>query len=273
METSSLITLPGLPSGRFGHALKMIASRVSEAGIPAVIEKVDQAREIAKETQLTELSWSEARRNTSSARGKAVLIDNMIDEQIAALEAGVRSMQVGDADDPVVEKAREFHSAIFSNGVRAITQQAFEVQEGIMKAMMVRFDSDLSEHVDLLGQRRSIERLRRLISEFSAELEQEKRDTVTFDQVRAARSALHEATCDVVVAILYHFSETDEASRRQRTRLLEPLLYQQARVAEARRRRRVPTDVNPDTGEELLPNAEPVMGDMEPEPAPEPAAF
>ena len=51
-------------------------------------------------------------------------------------------------------------------------------------------------------------------------------------------------------------------------------IYQQARVAEARRRRRVPTDVNPDTGEEFLPDAdEPVMGDMEPEPAPEPASF
>lgn len=269
MEISEHLSLPSMPTGRLVHSMKKIDERVQAVGIPDLVDRVAEARRVGKETLMTELYWSEARRNTSSARGNAVLIDNKIDEQIAAMEAGVRSLLVGDDDDPVVGKAREFHRAIFADGVRAITQQAFEVQEGIMKAMMVRFDSDLSGHVDALGQRRAVERLRRLIGEFSAELDKEKRDTVTFDQVRGARRALHEATGEVVVAILYHFGGDEEANVRQRTRLLEPLMVQQARVAETRRRRRVPTDVDPETGEELVRDLdEPVMGDVEPEPAP-----
>lgn len=269
MEISNFFDLRRMPSGRYGHAMKRMHDRAVEAGVTEVAERIEQAVQAARETQLAELAWSEVRQNSSNARGKAMLIDNVIDEQIAAMESAVRALQVGDEDDPVVDKARELHRAIFANGVRAITHQAFEVQEGIMKAMMSRFDSDLSGHVDALGLRRAVERLRRLIGEFSAELEKEKRDTITFDQVRAARSAMHEATCEAVVAVLYHFSGTDEAAVNQRSRILEPLMIQQSRVAEARRRRRVPTDVDPDTGEELLRDVdEPELDDFEPEPQP-----
>lgn len=266
MNVSEIVKLRKMPTGRHARALKMMLPKVEAAGLDEVKELVVDGREVARETLLKELAWAEVGRGMSTARGKALLIDNQIDEQIGAIESAVKAKRVGDAGDPVVEKARELHSAVFGGGVGAITQQAFEVQEGIMDAMMIRFDGDLKEHVDVLGERRSVERLRRLIGEFKAELSKEETEPLTYDQLKASRAGLHEATCEVAVAVFYHLRGKDEATVKLRNEILSPLMYQQERVIEARRRQRVPTDVDPETGEEIVTPADLVIDDEAPEP-------
>ena len=270
METADFLEMRRMPSGRYARALRLMREPVAEAGLTALEERIDRGLEVAESTLELELGWVQTRSNSSSARGKAALIDNTIDEQIVAIAEGVRAQTVGDDDDPVVEMAEDFHRTFFSDGVRAITQQAFEVQEGIMDAMMVRFDEDFTDHIEALGQRRAVERLRRLIGEFKAELDKGRDKGVSFDQVRASRVELHEATCKVLVGILYHLDEDDEATVELRNRILEPLMEQQERVAEARRRQRAPTDVDPETGEEILDEPD-ESADVEPEVEPQPA--
>ena len=270
MSVSDYFSLRTMPTGRYAFSLKRMRARADAAGLDDVVSRIDRAVEQAQSTLALELKWSKVRNNKSSARGNAAIIDNQIDEQIAAIERRVRAETVGDEDDPVVEKAREFLAALFPDGVAAITQQAFEVQLGIMDAMMERIDGDLSAHIAELGLQRHISRLRRLIEDFRTELEDHDDPQVSYDQVKGARATLHEYTCRALVAVFYVLDDEDDQTIETRRHILAPLVRQKELVAEARRRHRVLTDVDPDTGDEVVDEAEPTDEDVEPQPDPTP---
>ncbi|RAL20620.1 hypothetical protein DL240_16445 [Lujinxingia litoralis] len=268
MENADFMNLRRMPTGRYARALRLMRARVKDASLPGLEERLEQALKLSEHTLALELSWSTARANVTKARGQAALIDNQIDAQLSALEGSIKAQMVGDEGAPEVEMARELHRTFFGQGVAAITQQAFEVQEGQIDAMLVRLDERFSQHVDALGLGRAVERLRRLTGEFKAELDRDRDPGVSFDQVRAARHQLHEVTCSVLIGILYHLDAGDASSAALRARILEPLLDQQERVAQAYSRHRSPTDVNPETGEEIVEGAEPGAGEAEPQPEP-----
>ena len=277
MENAHFLNLRRMPTGRYARALRLMRERVSDAALASLEERLDQALQLSEHTLALELKWSSARATATRTRGQAARIDNQIDVQISALESGIKSQMVGDDDEPEVEMARELHRTFFAEGVAAITQQAFEVQEGLMDAMLAMLDARFAKHVEALGLGRGVERLRRLTGEFKAELDRDRKPGVTFDQVRAARHQLHEATCRVLIGVLYHLDAGhlgagDASAAAVRARILEPLLDQQERVAQAYSRHRAPTDVNPDTGEEIVEGGEPSAGEVEPQPQqPEPA--
>lgn len=269
MSVSSFINLRRMPTGRHRFSLRQMRARAESGGFNEVVAQIDRALKVAEEAQRLELGYSRAQSQRTSARGDATLVDNQIDEQIVAIHKSLEASRIGDDDDPVVKAAREMLTEFFPQGVRAITHRTFEEQLSIMETMMVSLKGDFAAQVALLHLDRPIERLGRLIELFRKELEQEKTVEVTFDQVRAIRDDLHEQVCKVVVAVLFSLNDDHHrGARKQRERLFAPLLDQQERVAEARRRNRVPTDVDPETGEEVLMDAEDPAALVEPEPAP-----
>lgn len=268
MENATFLNLRRMPTGRHARALRLMLARVKDASLPDLVERLDQALKLSEQTLALELKWSTARANATTARGQATLIDNQIDVQLSALESGIKSQMVGDDGEPEVEMARELHRTFFGEGVAAITQQAFEVQEGLIDAMLASLDQRFAKHVEALGLGRGVERLRRLTGEFKAELDRDRKPGVTYDQVQAARHQLHDATCRVLIGVLYHLEAGEASALAQRAHILEPLLDQQERVAQAYSRHRSPTDVNPETGEELVEGGEPVSGEVEPQPEP-----
>ncbi|TXD41280.1 hypothetical protein FRC96_04660 [Lujinxingia vulgaris] len=266
MENAHFLNLRRMPTGRYARALRLMLARVKDASLPGLGERLEQALKLSEQTLALELKWSTARANATRARGQATLIDHQIDEQLSALESGIKSQMVGDDDEPEVEMARELHRTFFAEGVGAITQKAYEVQEGLIDAMLASLDARFNNHVEALGLRRGVERLRRLTGEFKAELDRDRKPGVTYDQVQAARHQLHEATCRVLIGVLYHLEAGEASTLARRANILEPLLDQQERVAQAYSRHRAPTDVNPDTGEEIVEGGEPEAGEAEPQP-------
>lgn len=266
MSVMDELIFKSMPTGRYAFALSEMESRVKEVGKPELEEAVDDAADAARTALSTEFTWASIRSAKSTARGNATLIDNKIDRQVAAIFGSVENDLVGDDDDPVVKSAEIVMKEVFPEGVGAITLREYEVQLGIMDSMMERFRGDLAEHVERLHLERHIARLSRLMEEFRQELATRDGPEVTFDKVRAARTALHEATCHVIVAAHFLLKDDDEA----RIHFMAPLNHQRRRVAEARRRHRVVTDIDPDTGEEVEPSGE-ILDAEEEEPTPEPA--
>lgn len=271
MTASSFVQIRRMPTGRYRFSLQQMRTRAAAEGLTDVVSRLDRALAAAERTQRLELGYLRAQNNTSTARGSAALIDNMIDEQIVAIHKTVDAHRIGDDDDPVVQAAREMMTEFFPDGVRAITHRSFEEQLSIMDTMMEAFESDFATHVDTLHLGRQITRLGRLIEEFRVELKLDKAEAVSFDQVRASRDDLHDQVCRAVVSVLFALDDDgDPNADRKQQQILAPLYFQQERVAEARRRNRVPTDVDPDTGEEVLAEAEEPADLVEPEPAPAP---
>ena len=257
MNVTDVVSLRRIPSGRYAFSLKQMRERADQEGLDEVVQSIDEAIDQAKDTLDKEMRWAAIRNRSSRARGDAALIDNKIDSLISSIRDRVRTDLVGDDDDPIRQKAQAFMDTVFPDGVSAIIHQPFEVQLGMMDAMIARIESDLSDHVDALGLSRHIDRLAHLIEQFRHELEDNPVDELSFDEVRSAREKLHEATCHVVIALSYLLKSDDPATTRLRHHILRPLQQQQELVAEARRRQRHPTDVDPDTGQEVLEDQEP----------------
>lgn len=266
MSITTFISLRRMPTGRHRFSLQQMRERAQGAGLNTIVEKIDRTLAVAERTQRLELGYAKAKSSTSAARGEAVKIDNMIDEQIAAIYRLVDANRIGEDSDPAVKAANEIIETLFPAGIAAITRQAFEEQLSTMDTMMEVFATRLSNQAQTLHLERQLNRLGRLIEDFRAELNLNARRQVTFDQVRGARNELHEQACKVVATIIATFDEEDASTVRRRNRLLAPLREQQERVAEARRRQRHPTDVDPETGEELADEV--LHEELAPEPEP-----
>jgi hypothetical protein len=191
-------------------------------------------------------------------------LDNQLDAQIGAIQSLADARTVGDEDDPVVKAATRVLQVVFPRGVAPIIHQSFEVQLGIMKVMLETFDGDLFNEVQLLGLEREVERMRRLVDAFEDELSSAKADITTFDKVREARELLHEYGALVIAQAIVAYPGLDEQATHDRESLLAAFNDQQARVAEDYRRRRRVTDVDPETGEELLEDDTPLIDDEPP---------
>lgn len=264
MAVTTFINLRKMPTGRHRFSLQQIRERADLAGFNTIVEKIDRALTRAQRTQRLELRYAESKNSPSKARGEAQRIDKMIDEQLVAIYKFVDANRIGDDSEPAVKAAKAILTKLFPAGVGAITQQAFEVQLSTMDTMMEVFATRLSTQVQTLHLERHLNRLGRLIEDFRAELNRNETRSVTFEQVRAARDDLHSQTCKVVAAIIATLDEEDSHTVHQRDQLLAPLRDQQARVADARRRQRQPTDIDPETGEELT-DQDPVLH-LDPEP-------
>lgn len=265
MSVSSFVNLRRMPTGRHSFSLQQMRERADVMGLNIIVEKIDRALVAARRTQQLELGYAKTKASTSIARGEAARIDNLIDEQIGAIYRLVEANRVGDKADPGVKAAQDILETLFPAGVGAITQLSFEEQLSTMDAMMEALGGRLLGQAQTLHLGRHLDRLERLIEEFRSELNMRKARNVTFAQVREARDELHEQMCKVVAAIIATLDEEDAQTVRQRDRLFAPLLFQQERVAEARKRQRQPLDVDPETGEEL-PGDVFEVEDLEPEP-------
>ncbi len=261
---SNYFSINRMPTGRALYALKEMHKVASQRGLEDVEAATEVAVEQGNRAVRVEFSYEQSRADNSDARGKAVELDNRLDAQIGAIQSLVAARKVGDEDDPVVKAARRVLEVVFPRGVAPIIHQSFEVQLGIMKVMLETFDGDLASEVELLGIEREVQRMGQLVEAFEEELATAEANVTTFDEVREARELLHEYVAIVVGQVIAAYPSLDETATRERESLLAPLNDQQERVAADYRRRRRVTDVDPDTGEELQEDDEPIIDDAPP---------
>ena len=239
-----------MPTGRHAFSLAEMHRRAAAENLPDLAARIQRASDHAKYTLKLEMLWNKTRTMTSIARGDAVAVDRVVDAQVAAIEAIVRGAKVGDDNEPNVKLARELHKEVFPAGVGAITRKAFEIELGLVDAMIDRFVTDLSHHVTELGLERHVERLTRLADEYRTELLFEEMGKIEFKVVEDARKLLHAYTQKAVVAAFYVLDSDDAATQEKLAHILAPLADQQARVFALNSAKRKAKDVNARTGKE-----------------------
>ena len=262
-----------MPTGRHVFAFKQMKEKAQERGLSDIVDYLDQCIEQGYETLRIEFAYEQSRDGVSSARGRAAQLDNELDSLIGSIEQLVRARETGPEDDPVRKASERVQSVIFPRGVAAIIHQSFENQLGVMKMMLEQFRGELSDEVSLLAIEREVDLFEKLVGAFEDELQSPQVPVTTFDQVSEARERLHEYASMAEVLILSKYPSLDEDGSRKRESLLKPYVDQQQRVYEEQRRNRVPRDIDPDTGDELMEDEQPTpVNDGQPpsEPVDEP---
>ncbi len=268
-DVSDYLDLIHMPSGRHVFALTLTRSLVADelSGSSPLLPVIDDGIAAGREALRIEFDWQAAKKlEADTSRGDAMGLKQQITRELSGMYDILNARARG--NDDVSAKARELLAAIFPNGVKPISSQTFELMLGTLQTMLAdHLKGDLAKAVETVGVQREVGILSDLTDRFAQALHPRSKGQVTHDDVQAAQHTLHEATSEVVVEILHatlkrNFTPPDGSAPmkdvdrvRLREALLAPINFQQELVSEAYSRHTQPLDVNPDTGEQINPDA------------------
>jgi hypothetical protein len=250
VPASSLVNIKKFPPGRAAFALRQVVARALERGADPVAALASVAGQQAARTMSLELLLSAAR--TSLFPPEASELDTLADYGITGLSGYCEvQMRLYHGQERAAAAAR-IRRALLPDGVGAVTRLPYAEQHQRVAALIERaLGPALAADMVLLPEMAElIARLRVINDDYGAALARTD-DAPTREELRAARAQLQELLAATVGMILGHYALQGPQGQADRDYLLEPILVQDEALTAARRRRRVPRDVDPDTGVEV----------------------
>jgi hypothetical protein len=126
----------------------------------------------------------------------------------------------------------------------------FEEQLVKNQTIIDRLKGDLSEAVTACNLTPYLTHLETLNDEFRHELTESATKEISYDTVEAARDTGNLYIRRIVALVLGTFNSDAESDTANRHALLAPFLEQTDRIRRSRKGRRMPQDIDPETGEE-----------------------
>ena len=251
----SLINISTLTTGRRLYALRLLQEIATPYGNEALDNLIAAAIAHEIKTSGMEQQWSQSKK-VSTARGRSFELDSKIDALLGALFAILtHNATVLDAGDAVAIASKEIISRLFVEGVHPIIVLPFEEQLMMNTELLKRLNGDLADAADKAGVKNYVDKLVEHNTEFRTELAKKSDKEIEFNALEAARSRGNLYLRQIVALVLgIHHQITPEAAEARKA-LLTPILEQCDRIRQARKGRRSPPDVDPDTGEELQETA------------------
>ncbi|WP_428261994.1 hypothetical protein [Haliangium sp.] len=252
-----------LPVGRMVFALKRVRQRAEEMELAEIAEHAGLG--IAEGQRVLNLMMH---RDAGEGRGRhvpeALEADTQVDDDLAGIDGYLVSQERAYGSEPRGQAAARVRVALFPNGLGAIVHLSFVQQHSAVDALLARAkEDDLAADVALLSDLgRLLGRLTRHNQRYGEVLGID-RGTPTNAEIDAARRRCDDLLTETVAMIVTHLALNPPGDGEDGLgHFLEPILAQNEEVRLARRRRRRPGDVDPDTGEELPPiGAEPGPGE------------
>lgn len=250
-QVADLVDLRKFTPGRAAFAAKAVRIVASEAGDREVAEEAAEVASAGLEALALRRRWATRKLTAVAARGggKAAELDNQLDRLIAALHETPRHfVRALPEDAPEAKLGHELITKLFPGGVAAITNQPFEDQDASAEALLEALQGPFAQHVQALGLGPLVRQLDQVRRAFHDALQAKAAEGVAFDEVTTAESLTQERLSQLVVLIAGKYRRNDAASLERRNLLLAPILEQNTRIMETRRRRRAVNDIDPDTG-------------------------
>lgn len=273
-RAAETVAIYRIPPGRRAFALADLAQRASARGMDAVAAHASLG--VAHDRKLMEQEMRFKAGHEGGAYGvDARLIDQLVDRALTGLDGYLDSQeriygegsQRGDA-------ASAIRQALFPEGPGAITKLPYGEQHERAGVLLARVaDEDLAAHVSALPDLPSmLAELGALNQEYGSVLKDYAQDVPTRVELRQANERGQAYLAETMILALAHFVTAAPEDHEGLDFVLEPVLRQNAMVRDARRRRRRPEDIDPDTGETLEPPAAPAEPAEPDAPVTEPAA-
>jgi hypothetical protein len=255
-QVADLVQIRKLTPGRAAFAARLVRDLVHDGGEQEIAAEANQLITSAHAALTKRRAWAKGRAAASAARagGKAVELDNQIDRLVSAIYNNAQSfLRSMNEKEPEAVKAQELVSELFPRGAIDITHRAFEDEAAAVNLLVKDLQGRLASHAETLGLTPLVRQLASANATFTDALGQTPAGTVSYDVVTAAENDTQELLAGLVISIMSKYRGTEEAAVTRRSQLLAPILEQDARVADALRRRRPVADVDPDTGREVDP--------------------
>lgn len=267
ISATSLVNIKKFPPGRAAFAARQVAARAQERDAATIATLAERAAQQAADAVHAELQRNAAR--TSMFPPRATELDNLADYGVGGIWSyGEVQMRLYHGQERAAAAAR-VRQALLPHGVAAITRLPYAEQHQHVAALLERAQApELAADIELLTEMPALlTRLREINDDYGATLAQTE-GAPTREELRAKRVQAQELLAATVALIVGHYATLPPERLADRDYLLEPILQQDQAMSAARRRRRVPRDVDPDTGVELPGEDQPAPGsDAEP-PAP-----
>lgn len=254
-----LVQLRKFTPGRAAFAAKSVIAltRKGEEPIAAEAVSVQQSAQTALEKRRA-FRTTQASATAARGGGKAAALDNQVDRLVSAIHTNTQSfLRALEDSAPEAAQAKEVLVELFPRGAADITGRSFEDESAAVQLLVKDLQGRFSAHTAALGLGPLVTQLAAVQARFADALGQATPSRVSFDVVAAAENEMQEALAGLVLVIAAHYRGSQPANVARRAELLAPIHDQDARIADAYRRRRPVTDVDPETGTETeVPAAE-----------------
>jgi len=277
---SDYLNLYQFSNGSILFCLHDMKAKADAQGDDDLSKHIQAAIDKNLEARKKNFSWTNQKKAKVTSRRTAADRDPQIDRTLGQIYKIVQAFAAMEGDTPQKKAAKTVHKNLFQQGVRPIILQTFEEEHARVTEMVSRFRGEFSSQVDAIGATPIVNTLDKLNTAFGKELDVTGRETLTFDQVDAARSAGEDAFYRVVMRILGKYID-DEATRNE---LMASVFDQNERIASYIKRRGkspqvdsgigevVGHDANSDTAPTDAATADPAAGDSTSSPQPATAA-
>ncbi|MEZ6185041.1 MAG: hypothetical protein R3F62_08545 [Planctomycetota bacterium] len=254
-EIQSLINLYRFPTGRAGLSLSRMLVALEDTTLDKLKARIQRALAENEATQRLELRWQAQRDKKEHAAG-VMQLHQELNRTLSALFDNLAATATALGDDSerglAAERAK---AALFPVDLSALARRPFAEEASAVKVMLgfVRDDPQLARALRSLGVQEILDRLVELHARFEGALHEPR--GVQYSEVVEARERDHQLLTRVVLSVMNTIVEREEEGEEVQglNAALRTVIEQQEAIHRYYRRRRKVSDVDRETGEELVP--------------------
>ncbi len=249
-HVSELSSLYKFPLGRGAFALQHVGLRARELGAAEITELAE--RSAAEVRSLMSLTLRRDASHSSQYPPETADKDAQVDRCLGGVDAYLDSQIRVYPGEVRAQAAGRLQRALLPEGVAAVTHLPYAEQHQQVNILLERArDEDLQGDIAALPEFVDVQDRLTMRNMEYGELLRQSDEVPTSEQLRAGKRRCQDLVTSVMALIIGLYELRAPTSAPERDRLLEPILIQNEALRQARRRRRNPTDIDPQTGEEL----------------------
>ncbi|HAA55316.1 MAG TPA: hypothetical protein DCE42_11205 [Myxococcales bacterium] len=253
MDTSlgSILDLYQFTSGRrlFAYFGVQKQARIHKLTSPALDAHITLAIKHDHNTRKLERKWRTQKGSKTTVDLRP--LDYSLDRSVTSISRHCENFtHAMDPGHPLYILAAEITTDFFPEGPGAITQLEYEEEISTVDEMIEALNTPkYQEHVQKLHLTPLLDNTKKRSEALHQALQKNNGPEITFGDVKAAR-AKGQQLLEQMIAIIIGTYYNNESHTKPRQQLLEPVMKQQARIADLMKRHRPVNDVNPETGED-----------------------
>lgn len=226
-----------------------LKEELEERANKEAVQDAEEAIRLQERAITAEYDYDAQKDQDPMVREGAQELDNRIDTTLSQLLQAAEAFAALEAETRQKQLAEELIDELMPTGVYPITSKSFGEQHLAVDEMLGRLRGDFSEHIEVLSLDEIVEQLAELNEEFGEKVNRPG-DTVTYDEVQAARAEAQDAFDRLLIKILHDYGDDLETLRD----ILEPVHDQERKMQRALKRTGQAQEVDPETGEPVEPN-------------------
>ena len=252
--------------GRIVVMLLKMAQVAESLQNEALASHCKSAIEIARKAFGMKSIYKRQPRTTRNPEGTGN-IDRRFGQWCKQCDALLKSMSLAFEKRPIGMAAQKLLTAFFPKGIGVVVNDTYENELVVAEHLLYCIDQSLAAEWAKIPTEDLRDRLFEIVTEFR-EAMQASPNLLKSETVKAAQADAQKALFRVICACILAYSNGESEDNAALQKLFAPIEAQSARVRKLRQKKTAPTDVDPESGEELVEDSDP--GDLDEDPdAPE----